>query len=178
MDLMNYAIGIVAVYVVFSFLGITSVSARDAVVSINATGGAYEGPPNLRLLADGRLIGERSIGRPIDTAAGKKLTKANRKLHAEWYTFKVPALNDVTKLEIEFNNEAWEGKGKPGKRNLFVFSVVIDGYRFRPSFLRASPTNSGGAWRSQAMLWQNGRLQLYRPPKGWWSGYKAATPSE
>jgi hypothetical protein len=156
--------------------GVDSARASDAVVLIHAAGGAYQGPPKLRLLADGRIVGERTFNKTIDTASGEKLTKANRAFHAEWLKFAVPAIEDIKELEIEFFNEAWEGKGKPGSRKIFVFGVVIDGYLFRPLLMRPMPSSAGGAWRGQAMLWANGRLQLYRPAKGWRSGYKAAAP--
>jgi hypothetical protein len=104
-------------------------------------------------------------------------TAKSPKDHIEWIKFNVPAIEGVKKLEIEFNNGFWVGNGKPGNRSLTVYALFVDGYGFRTKSLRAVPTDAGGSWSGSAMLWNNGRLQLLRPPKGWKSGYKAATPS-
>jgi hypothetical protein len=174
---MKYMIWITAVSVVLGVFCISSASARDAVIIIKAAGENYEGPPNLRLLADGQLIGERTLVKSIETASGRKTTKTERIGHAEWLKFVVPAVEGVAKLEIEFNNDASAGKGKAGDRNLYIYGLFIDGYPFRPKSMTHVPASSGGTWGDEALIWSNGRLQLSRPKKGWKSGYKAATPS-
>jgi hypothetical protein len=168
-------VSIAAVSIVLSMLSIGSAGASDAVVIIKAAGEAFDGPPKLRLLADGRLVGERTLGKSIDTGSGQKLRRANRKDHIEWLKFKVPGIQNVTKLEIEFANDAWAGRGKSGDRNLFVYRLFIDGYQFRPNFMVPVPAKSGDVHAWEASLRSNGRLQLHRPPKGWTAGYKATS---
>jgi hypothetical protein len=175
---MKYFVLLGIVSAILGMIGISSADARDAVVVVKAAGEAYDGPPKLRLLADGHLIGERTLGKSIDTANGQRLTIANRSKHLEWLQFKVPAIEGIKKIEIEFNNDASAGKGKSGgDRNFYVYGLFIDGYPFRWKDLIPVPADSGGTWSAEAMLWSNGRLQLNRPAKGWRSGYKAATPS-
>jgi hypothetical protein len=158
--------------------GISSASAENGVVLIRAAGEAYQGGPKLRLLADGRLVGERTLGKAVDTSTGIRLkTAKNWKDHVEWLKFNVPVIEGVKKLDIEFSNAFWVGNGKPGNRSLTVYAVFVDGYGFRTKSLKAVPPKAGGSWSGSAMLWSNGRLQLLRPSKGWKSGYKAATPS-
>jgi hypothetical protein len=157
----------------------SSASAKDAVVIVKAAGEAYQGPPRISLLADGRPIGERALRKSFDTESGQRLRDAkNKKDHVEWLKFEVPAIEGVKKLEIQFNNDVKVGKDKLGNRAVHVYGLFIDGYRFRPKTMRPVPADSGGEWGSEAMLWSNGRIQLNRPPKGWKSGYKAATPAE
>ena len=158
--------------------GIGSASAENNVVLIRAAGEAYQGGPKLRLRADGRLVGERTLGKAVETSTGMRLkTVKNWSDHVEWIKFNVPAIESVKKLEIEFSNSLWAGNGRPGNRSLTVYSVFVDGYGFRTKSLRAVPAEAGGSWSGSAMLWTNGRLKLLRPSKGWKSGYKAATPS-
>lgn len=175
---MKYVIRVAAVLAVLSVLDVCSASAKDTVIIIKAAGEAYMGPPKLGLLADGRLVGERTLEKSIDTANGQRLTRANRAKHLDWLKFEVPAIEGIAKFEIEFKNDASAGKGKSGgDRNFYVYGLFIDGYRFQWKDMTPVPADSGGTWADEAMLWSNGRLQLYRPAKGWRSGYKAATPS-
>jgi hypothetical protein len=172
---MKRVLWIATVSVVLSIFGVSYASARDTVIIIKAAGEAYEGPPKLRLLADGRLVGERALEKSIDTASGQRLTKANWREHVEWLKFEISAIESIAKLEIEFQNVAWAGKGKSGGRSLTVYGLFIDGYQFPPKFMSPVSKKSGGAWKHKAMLWANGRLQLGRPTKGWRGGYKAST---
>jgi hypothetical protein len=160
--------------VLLNLLGIGSASAESAVVVVKAAGTDYNGPPTLRLLADGRLIGERVLQKAVSTTR-QKSKYADRKKAVEWLKFEVPALDRIAKLEIEFSNDASAGNGI-GDRNLYIYGVIINGYRFPVTLLRHVPTSSGGTWGDEAQIWSNGRLQLVRPEKGWRRGYKAATP--
>jgi hypothetical protein len=163
----------------FFAFGISSTNAKEDVVLIKAAGEAFQGGPKLRLLADGKPVGERTLVKGVDTSTGMRLkTAKNWSNHVEWVKFSVPNIEGVKTLEIEFSNELWVGQGKPGNRSLTVYALFIDGYLFRTKSLRAVPAKAGGSWSGSAMLWNNGRLQLLRPPKGWKSGYKAVSPSD
>jgi hypothetical protein len=104
---MKFFVVLGAVSAILGILGINSASARESVVIVKAAGEAYEGPPKLGLLADGRLVGERTLQKSFDTASGKRLkTAKNRRDYVEWLKFEVPAIEGVEKLEIEFKNNA------------------------------------------------------------------------
>ncbi|QIG52191.1 hypothetical protein G5V57_33525 [Nordella sp. HKS 07] len=165
--------------------------ARDAVVVVTMAGEAYDGAPQFRLYADDQLIGSGELTRAFDTAKGEKLNlkKLRKRRNSERFSFDIPNIDAVSRLDVEFINDTLAGDGKPGNRNLYVLALslrtVIEGpadsivtiHEFRPTALEpVMPTSKGARIRPRyAALFRNGRLRLDRPAGGWQTlGEKAA----
>ncbi|HZH28762.1 MAG TPA: carbohydrate-binding domain-containing protein [Azospirillaceae bacterium] len=86
--------------------------ALDTIV-VRASGTAWNGAPQFRLLADGKQVGA------IQTVAAK--------YGAGWqdFTFKSDLPDSTKNLQIQFLNDAYGGIGKD--RNLYVHSVIVNG---------------------------------------------------
>lgn len=173
-------------------LGARVAHAEDALLAIKMAGEAYDGAPKFQLLADKQVIGAGELAKAVDTATGNRL-KAGKRLRpdaAESFLFAVPNIETVSQFEIEFTNDAWAGKGKPGDRNLYVLGLSLSVVKktatgavaeirdFTPDRLTASTRNPGGAdiTPHYSALFQNGRLRLARPQGGWAGSASVAAP--
>lgn len=166
-------------------VSIAPAQARDAVVIITMAGEAYKGAPRFNFGADGRVLGTRKITNSVDTKAGKalRLRDGSKPPRFQKFIFKVPDIDNVSHLDIEFTNDSWAGKGKPGDRNLYVLALSLSTvektqtgfttqtYEFTPpSFKAISQKADGSAITSEyAALYHQGLLRLNRPPAGWGS---------
>lgn len=157
--------------------------AEDAIVTVTLAGEAYDGPPKFRFIADNRIIGTAEIANALDTAKGERLRfqGGTTQSGTERFLFAVPDIETVSQLDIEFINDAWAGKDKPGDRNLYLLSLSLSTVRktasgsvaathdFSPlAFQSITRTPQGADITAQfAALYQEGRLRLKRPEGGW-----------
>jgi hypothetical protein len=161
---------VLASFLIFLGMAPGFASAQTNIVVIRAAGKAYEGAPKLQLLADGRLIGERTLAQPLETSAKKPSIHQERQI--ELLQFSVPDLDRVRRLDIRFANP-----DTSGERHLLIYWVSIDGYGFRPRDMTLIPEKSGGIYQRQAMLWGQGVLRLHKPEIGWKKSYKGSAPA-
>jgi len=161
------------------FLSI-SAHAQDAIVGLTMTGEAYKGPPQFRLLADDQVIGTKIVSSAIDTRKSKLDWREGSKLPpSDRFLFKVPNIEGVSSLEIEFTNDARAKKGKQGDRNLYLLSLSVSTVKktqtgsivtiqeFLPSAFVAVPKESGEISTRFAALYAPGNLRIERPVGGW-----------
>lgn len=170
----------------FVLLFSVSSDAREGRIELTMMGEAYNGPPKFRLSADGREIGIGAVTNAIDTQAGAKLEFGkNGKLPlSNTFSFKIPNIDTVSRLDVEFTNDDWAGPGKPGDRNLYLLSLSVSTSRKVPdgsvtTILQFSPTafvpimpKPGGSkvTAQYAALNNAGSFRLARPKDGWGPG--------
>lgn len=173
---------VILLFLLAVFLSQTA-QARDVAVVVTMAGEAYDGAPRFRLYADDHLIGSGELSRAFDTAKGEKLNlkKLRKRRNSERFSFNIPNIDAVSRLDVEFINDARAADGKSGNRNLYILAIalrtVIEGqadsivtiHEFRPAALEpVMPTSKGVRIRPRyAALFRNGRLRLNRPAGGW-----------
>lgn len=171
-----------------------SAEARDGTIGLRMTGEAFDGPPKFRLLADGQEVGVGDVTNAVDSAKGAKLDfgKDAKPPPSNIFIYKVPNIDSISRLEVEFTNDDWAGVGKPGDRNLYLLSLSVSTSRkvpngsitttheFAPTaFVAIMPSPGGNKITSEyAALNNTGSFRLTRPKGGWGPGATSETASK
>ena len=84
----------------------------------------------------------------------------------EAYEFKVPSLDDIRTLSIEFNNDRWGGDRATGDRNLYIGGVSVGSADLSLGQLQITQ-GAGDLVGAYAILWSNGSASIRKPSEGW-----------
>ena len=114
-------------------------------ITIVASGDSFDGPPEMRILLDNRLLGEVAVTASHDESS--------------WQTFHfpVPAIVGAQELRIELANDK-AGNTAKEDRNLYIKDITISGRAFGPETGEATgfPKSEGVAGQPRAIY--NGSL--------------------
>jgi hypothetical protein len=170
-----------------SLVGVPLAGAAPAAeIVLIAAGEAYQGPPEFRVLANGKVLGTARVTQAIDTSGGEGLPLEGEQLkqHAQRFVFPVAQdIRDIESIEIEFVNDAWAGEGKPGDRNLYFLSLSVrtDGLSSSYGPMSFTPIGKEGnplLTESYAVFYSGGKLRLNRPAGGWVESAERMTPGQ
>ena len=153
------------VWLAVCFAPATADAAESNSIRVFAGGENYQGPPIMRIKADGSIIAvvpvTNALKSPVEDLTEKSVTESLRP-----YEFMVPSLNKVQVLTIEFTNDAWSGSAAMGVRNLWIGSVTAGSTKFASGQLKVAG-NRARRLGSMTILGSNDMIEIVRPKGGW-----------
>jgi lipoteichoic acid synthase len=133
---------------------------------IEAAGTELDGPPRFEVLLDGKPLGQFDVSGAQSHASTADQSMAELKAAAEHSTpfnINLGGVADPKVIEVRFLNDKWGGTDKPGDRNLFIKSVIVNGTSIPQSQMKADAPSHGLTDQSGTALYENGSLLVTGP---------------